>query len=94
VLSLDFLREIGEYEDYDNLYAMYLLYNLGRYSIRVDEATMLLQVEHAKTPMSYREASALAKRNASTDSQKFQRGVVFRAQGRRVGDDGLPAKDQ
>ncbi len=29
VLSLDFRREQGAYKDFDNLFAMYLLYNLG-----------------------------------------------------------------
>ncbi|MBK6395474.1 MAG: hypothetical protein IPF73_12920, partial [Betaproteobacteria bacterium] len=35
VLSRDFRKEQGKYEDFDNLYAMYVLYNLARYSVRV-----------------------------------------------------------
>jgi hypothetical protein len=39
VRSRDFRREQGRYEDYDNLFAMYLLHNLGRYTLQVDGAT-------------------------------------------------------
>ena len=37
VLSRDFRRDAGEYEDFDNLYAMHLLYSLGRYRVQVNE---------------------------------------------------------
>ena len=42
VLSRDFRKEQGQYQDVDNLFAMYLLYNLGRYSLRIDDAMTLL----------------------------------------------------
>ena len=37
VLSRDFRKEQGKYEDFDNLHAMYVLHNLGRYSVRVND---------------------------------------------------------
>ncbi len=37
LLSRDFRNEVGQYEDFDNLYAMYLLYNLGKYRVLVNE---------------------------------------------------------
>ena len=48
VLSRDFRRDAGAYEDFDNLYAMHLLYNLGRYRVQVNEQTLLLEVKQAK----------------------------------------------
>ena len=48
VLSLDYLEDQGYYEDYDNLYAMYLLYNLCKYSVVLDGATRRLKVEATK----------------------------------------------
>ncbi|MGO4282034.1 hypothetical protein [Cupriavidus sp. RAF20_2] len=73
VLSLDFRREQGAYRDFDNLYAMYLFYNLGRFSVRVNEQTRLLEVEKDKEPMPYRQAAELAKASAESDSEKFRR---------------------
>ncbi len=60
VLSRDFRKEQGQYEDFDNLFAMYLLYNLGKYSVRVNEETKLLEIEKSKNPMAYPEAAELA----------------------------------
>jgi len=74
VLSLDFRREQGAYQDYDNLYAMYLLYNLGKYSVRVNEPSMRLEIEKEKDPMPYPEAAELAARSARSDTEKFSRG--------------------
>ena len=39
VLSLDFRADEGQYEDEDNLYAMYLLRHLGRYGLKIDDTT-------------------------------------------------------
>ncbi|MFH1983812.1 MAG: hypothetical protein ABIL58_18380 [Pseudomonadota bacterium] len=86
VLSLDFRREQGAYEDFDNLFAMYLLYNMGKYSIRVNAQTLLLEVEKSKRPMAYREAAELATRNATADSEGFLRRSLFEPQGRKIGD--------
>ena len=58
VLSLDFRREAGQYEDVDNLFAMYLLDNMSKYTVRLNEETRLLEIEKTKIPMGYSEASA------------------------------------
>lgn len=73
VLSLDFRREQGAYRDFDNLYAMYLFYNLGRFSVRVNEQTRLLEIEKDKEPMPYQQAAKMAKASAKSDSEKFRR---------------------
>jgi hypothetical protein len=75
VLSRDFRREQGRYEDFDNLYAMYLLYNLAKYRLKVNDATQLIEISQRKTPMAYEEAAALALRDALTDSENYLRGL-------------------
>jgi len=42
VLSRDFRKEQGRYQDFDNLFAMYVLFNMGKYSVRVNGETKLL----------------------------------------------------
>ncbi len=84
VLSLDFRREAGAYQDYDNLLAMYLLFHLGKYSVRVNEQTLLLEIEKSKDPMPYAEALQAAERDARADSEKFQRHIEFRPSGEGV----------
>lgn len=64
VLSRDFRREAGEYEDFDNLYAMYLFQNLGRLSVRANERTRLLEIDIDQTPMPYAQAAELAAKSA------------------------------
>lgn len=86
VLSLDFRREEGAYQDFDNLFAMYLLYNLGKYSVRVNERTLLLEIEKEKDPMTYQEAARLANRSARSDSENFRRHLEFRPRGTRIGE--------
>ncbi|SPA32626.1 hypothetical protein CBM2637_B130015 [Cupriavidus taiwanensis] len=86
VLSLDFRREAGAYQDYDNLLAMYLLFNLGKYSVRVNEQTLLLEIEKSKDPMPYAEALQAAERDARADSEKFQRHIEFRPSGEGIGE--------
>jgi hypothetical protein len=75
VMSRDFRKEQGRYEDYDNLFAMYLLYNLGRHSVRVNGETKRLEIEKSKEPMGYVQAAELAAQSARSDSESFQRGV-------------------
>jgi hypothetical protein len=89
VLSLDFRREQGQYEDPDNLYAMYLLYNLGRYRVRVDAGTQLLAFEFEKSPLPYEQAAALAAEAAASDSRNYERSTSFTPQGTRIGEDGV-----
>ncbi len=85
VLSRDFRKEQGQYEDYDNLYAMYLLYNLGRYSVRVSDATKLLEIGKNKNPMAYAVAAGLAAQSAGSDSESFRRRLPFRRRGTEIG---------
>jgi hypothetical protein len=86
VLSRDFRREAGAYEDVDNLFAMYLLYNLGKYSVRMNEQAMLLEIEKDKSPMAYAEAAELATRSARSDSERFRRHILFRPSGTKIGE--------
>lgn len=86
VRSLDFRREQGAYRDFDNLFAMYLFYNLGRYSVRVNEQTRLLEIEKNKEPMPYQAAAELATTSARADSESFRRGAVFQPLGTPIGE--------
>ena len=86
VRSRDFRREEGAYRDFDNLYAMYLLYNLGKYSVWVNEATQRLEIEKEKQPMAYDEAAALAETNARSDSRSYRRHLRFLPRGIRIGE--------
>jgi hypothetical protein len=86
VLSRDFRSEEGEYQDFDNLFAMYLLHNMGRYSVRVNEETKLLEIEKSKTPMAYPEAAKLATRNARSDSKNFRLLRKLVPKGTRIGE--------
>ena len=83
-ISLDFRNDAGDYEDYDNLLAMYLLFNIGKYSVRVDGETQRLAIAAAKEPMPYAEAKALAQRQADADSRGFLRRLAFRPQGNKI----------
>jgi len=87
VLSLDFRNEAADYEDYDNLFAMYLLYNLAKSSVRVDEATRRLEIHSPKVPMPYEEAAKTAKEQAEEDSRGFLRRLIFKPRGTKIGSD-------
>jgi len=84
VLSRDFRREQGRYEDFDNLYAMYLLYNLAKYSVAVNDATQLLEINRQKSPMVYKEAAAQARRDALADNENYLRGLPVPPRGTGV----------
>ena len=86
VLSRDFRKEQGNYEDFDNLYAMYVLYNLGKYAVQVNGATRLIEIDKSKTPMAYAEAAELATRSAESDSENFRRGQPFERRGAEIGE--------
>ena len=86
VLSRDFRSEQGEYEDPDNLFVMYLLYNLAKTSVQVNEQTKLLEVARMKTPLAYTEAVQLAAEAARSDSEAYGRRVDFRPEGTRIGE--------
>jgi hypothetical protein len=84
VLSRDFRREQGQYEDYDNLFAGYLLYNIATYSVRVNDGTKRLEIERRKRPMAYPVAAALAAQSARSDSENFRRRIQFRTKGTSI----------
>ena len=86
VLSRDFLREEGTFKDYDNLFAMYLLYNLGKYRVRINDETKALEIERSKGAMSYAEAAELARESARSDSDIFRQRLPSRPTGRPVGE--------
>jgi len=85
VLSRDFRKDMGEYEDPDNLYAMYLLYNLARYRVQVNDVTKQLEIGRSKSAVPFPEAAAMAAEAASSDSENYRRGASFTPQGTRVG---------
>lgn len=86
VLSTDYKMEQGRYEDYDNLYAMHLLYGLGRASVVFDGATRRLHFEARKEPSSWAEATRVADDKAEDESKLVLRRLLFRAWGIRLGD--------
>lgn len=84
-LSLDFSKEQDQYRDFDNLFAMYVLYNMGKYRVKVNDETKLLEIEKSKSPMPYPTAAALASKNARSDSRRFLGGAPFRPSGKTLG---------
>ena len=85
VLSRDFRNEVGEYEDPENLYAMYLLYNLARHRVQVNDATKRLEIGRSKLAVPFPEAAAMAAEAASFDSENYSKGASFTPHGTRVG---------
>jgi len=75
VLSRDFRREQGRYEDFDNLLAMYLLANLAKYVVHVDETTKRLEIRKTSMSLDYPAASEDARRDALQDSENYLRGL-------------------
>jgi len=69
VLSLDFLRDQDEYRDFDNLFAMQVLHDMGMYRIAVNAETKLLEVETSGRSLPYPEAVAAARRSTRPDSR-------------------------
>jgi hypothetical protein len=86
VLSSDFRKEQDRYEDIDNLFAMYLLYNLSKYRVRVNDETKLLEIDKSKEPMPYPEAAEVATQSAKSDSENFRRRLQFQPSGREIGE--------
>jgi hypothetical protein len=86
VLSRDFRSDPGQYEDFDNLFAMYLLYNMGKYGVRVNEASKLLEISTVKHPMNYPEAAERATRSARSDSDNYLRHLQFQPSGSAIGE--------
>jgi hypothetical protein len=86
VLSRDFRNEQDEYKDPDNLFVMYLLYNLARHAVQVNAQTGLLEIARSKTPLAYADAVRLAADAARSDSEEYGRRVTFQPKGTRIGD--------
>ena len=86
VLSRDFRKEQDRYEDFDNLFAMYVLYNMGKYGVVVNSETKLLEIGKSKHPMAYADAAILATKSAKSDSESFRRRLTFRPSGTAVGE--------
>jgi len=81
VLSRDFRKEEWQYEDPDNLFVMYLLYNIARYSVDVNGDTHRLEIGQTREPVPYEEAARIAAENARSDSTDYGRRVDFRPKG-------------
>ena len=86
VLSRDFRSDAGDYQDYDNLYAMYLLANLGKYNVRIDAQTQRLEVARRTPPMPYALALERASEDAQADSTNFRLLRHMLPRGQRIGD--------
>ncbi len=86
VLSRDFRKEQGQYQDFDNLFAMYVLYNLGKYSVRLNHDTKLLEIDQSKNPTAYPKAAKLATQSATADRKNFLRRLPFQPRGTAIGD--------
>jgi hypothetical protein len=78
---MDFRKEEGQYRDYDNLYAMYLLWNLGKYSVSVDPASGKLRIDTTKSPLTFAKADELARKSARSDADNYASGARFNPQG-------------
>jgi hypothetical protein len=94
VLSSDFRKEQDRYEDIDNLFAMYLLYNLSKYRVRVNGETKLLEIDKSKEPMPYPEAAEAAAKSAKSDSENFRRRLPFRRTGAEIGEAADQSKEK
>jgi len=83
-ISLDFRNDDGAYEDYDNLYALYLLRNLQGHAVAIDPGTQLVALEAGHGALPYELASRAAARDARADSHNFMRRLLLPPRGRRV----------
>jgi hypothetical protein len=81
VLSMDFRTDEDKYEDYDNLFAMYVVHNMGKYVVRVNDRIHLLEIQQNKNPMPYPAAAELAAKNADADSKNFLSRIPVRLRG-------------
>lgn len=81
--SLDFFNGSNQYESYENLKAMHLLYHMGRHSLIIDESTRELRIEHSVKPKSYEDALRLAKKEGYSKSKNLLR-RVFRSMGVKI----------
>lgn len=73
VLSLDFRVDEGQYEDEDNLYAMYLLRYLSRWALQIDPDTQALQLQPNPEALPYPRADAQAREAARAEGKNLLR---------------------
>ena len=73
VLSPDFRADEGQYEDEDNLYAMYLLRHLSRWALHIEAATQALRLQPHAAPLPYGLAAQQARRDAREESKSLLR---------------------
>jgi len=69
VLSLDFRADAGQYEDEDNLYAMYLLRFLTQHALSIDAATQTLRLQTNPDRRPFAQADAQARSAAQNESK-------------------------
>jgi hypothetical protein len=74
VLSRDFRKEQGRYRGLRQPLAMYLLYNLGKFSVRRERRDEAAGARRSQDPMPVAQAAELAKASARSDSDGFPRG--------------------
>jgi hypothetical protein len=82
VRSRQFARGHDRYRDEENLRAMYLLYNLGRYAVGVDGEKKRLAPERRLQTLPYAEAAKRAAEVARSDADRFRRGGEAGVEGR------------
>jgi hypothetical protein len=73
VLSLDFRADEGQYEDEDNLYAMYLLRFLTRHALSIDAATQTLVLHTNPGHLPFTQADEQARSAAQSESKALLR---------------------
>jgi len=76
VKSLDFFNGSTAYEDYDNLLAMNLFFQMGKFSFEIPKGTQMVVLEKQKSPVPYDVAMEIAKDAASQDSKNALRRMV------------------
>lgn len=86
VKSLDFFNGSTQFEDWDNLYAMNLFYQLGTAAFSLPDQARGVVLEKEKPALSYEEASQVAKDQADNDSKNLLRRLI-RAMGLKLTED-------
>jgi len=81
--SLDYFQGSSNFEDWDNLYAMNLLFELGKYSFGISANEQRIFLEKHKEPTPLAQAIPLAKKAASKKSKNVLR-RIFRSFGVRL----------
>ena len=83
VKSLDFFNGSTQFEDWDNLYAMNLFYQLGSAAFSLPDQAHGVILEKEKPALSYEEARQVEKDQADNDSKNLLRRLI-RAMGLKL----------